>query len=54
MSSRAVRKLQKLREQELQQDEDESSENEPVSQPSKPKLNAFDLLNAAEDEDQDE
>lgn len=54
MSSRAVRKLQKLREQELQQDEDESSEDEPVSQPAKPKLNAFDLLNAAEDEDQDE
>ncbi|KAE8350985.1 transcriptional repressor TCF25-domain-containing protein [Aspergillus coremiiformis] len=59
MSSRALRKLQKLREQELQQtslhteEYDESSENEPISQPSKPKLNAFDLLNVA-DEDEEE
>jgi hypothetical protein len=54
MSSRAIRKLQKLREQELLQAEhDESSEDEPVSQASKPKLNAFDLLNAANDEDEE-
>ncbi|KAI9934160.1 hypothetical protein ASPWEDRAFT_38308 [Aspergillus wentii DTO 134E9] len=56
MSSRAVRKLQKLREQELQraeQQEDNSSDDEPVTQPSKPKLNAFDLLNAGDDEDED-
>lgn len=55
MSSRAVRKLQKLREQELQQneDEDESSEDEPVARPSKPKFNAFDLLNAAEEEEEE-
>ncbi|KAL4781893.1 transcriptional repressor TCF25-domain-containing protein [Aspergillus varians] len=58
MSSRAIRKLQKLREQELQQagqDTQDSSEDEPISRPSKPKLNAFDLLNAAdEDDDEDE
>ncbi|KJK63649.1 Transcriptional repressor TCF25 [Aspergillus parasiticus SU-1] len=60
MSSRALRKLQKLREQELQQaslqaeENDESSEDEPVSQPSKPKLNAFDLLNAADDEEEEQ
>ena len=59
MSSRAIRKLQKLREHELQQapshaDQiDESSEDEPVTRPPKPKFNAFDLLNAG-DEDQDE
>ncbi|GAA3302934.1 hypothetical protein GCM10020218_099450 [Dactylosporangium vinaceum] len=55
MSSRAIRKLQKLREQELQQAEqepqDSSEDDEPVSRPSKPKLNAFDLLNAANDEE---
>ncbi|BCR83742.1 transcriptional repressor TCF25 family protein [Aspergillus chevalieri] len=55
MSSRAVRKLQRLREQELQQaDQDESSEDEPVSRPTKPKLNVFDLLNAAENEEEEE
>ncbi|RDW60363.1 transcriptional repressor TCF25 family protein [Aspergillus mulundensis] len=57
MSSRAIRKLQKLREQEQQaeQEAQESSEDEPISRPSKPKLNAFDLLNAAyDDEDEDE
>ncbi|PLB46921.1 Nulp1-pending protein [Aspergillus steynii IBT 23096] len=57
MSSRAIRKLQKLRDQELQQAEQEdhdSSEDEPVARPSKPKLNAFDLLNAAEDEEDDD
>lgn len=56
MSSRAVRKLQKLREQELQQTEqaDESSEDESVARPSKPKLNAFDLLNADEEEAEEE
>ncbi|KAF7597476.1 hypothetical protein BBP40_003723 [Aspergillus hancockii] len=54
MSSRAIRKLQKLREQELLQAEhDESSDDEPVSQSSKPMLNAFDLLNDA-DEYEDE
>lgn len=57
MSSRAIRKLQRLREQESQQasaqEEDESSEEEPVIQPSKPKLNAFDLLSAADEEDED-
>lgn len=54
MSSRAIRKLQKLREQQLQQAEpaeDESSEDEPVTRPSKLKLNAFDLLNAGEEEE---
>ncbi|EAW08047.1 transcriptional repressor TCF25 family protein [Aspergillus clavatus NRRL 1] len=53
MSSRAIRKLQKLREQELQaeHENDQSSEDEPVSRSSKPKLNAFDLLNAVEDEE---
>lgn len=54
MSSRAIRKLQKLREQEQQHTEDDSSEDEPVSKPAKPKLNAFDLLNAAGDDDDDE
>lgn len=56
MSSRAVRKLQKLREQESQQNEneDESSEDEPVARASKPKFNAFDLLNAAGEEEEEE
>ncbi|KAL4921576.1 transcriptional repressor TCF25-domain-containing protein [Aspergillus aurantiobrunneus] len=57
MSSRAIRKLQKLREQELQQagqDTQDSSEEEPVSNPPKPKLNAFDLLNAANEKEDDE
>ncbi|KAL2828726.1 transcriptional repressor TCF25-domain-containing protein [Aspergillus cavernicola] len=57
MSSRAIRKLQKLREQELQQAEQEnhdSSEDELVSRQPKPKLNAFDLLNAADEEDDDD
>ncbi|EAL88396.1 hypothetical protein KXV27_006013 [Aspergillus fumigatus] len=60
MSSRAIRKLQKLREQELQQahlqaeqDNDESDEYEPVIRPSRPKLNAFDLLNTGDDGDEE-
>lgn len=55
MSSRAIRKLQKLREQELQQssEQEDSSEDE-SARPAKPKFNAFDLLNAAEEEDEDE
>lgn len=59
MSSRAIRKLQKLRELESQQasshedEAGETSEDEEVTRPSKPKLNAFDLLNAA-DEDEDD
>ncbi|KAI2828284.1 hypothetical protein CBS147343_4367 [Aspergillus niger] len=58
MSSRALRKLQKQREQELQlaqveQENDDSSDEEPVVRPSKPKLNAFDLLNSVDD-DEDE
>lgn len=53
MSSRAIRKLQKLREQDRQRAEQEEndSDDEPVYQSSKPKLNAFDLLNAADEED---
>ena len=62
MSSRAIRKLQKLREQENQQSslpswqQDDGTENEA---PSKPKLNAFDLLGdggeeANEDEEEGE
>lgn len=61
MSSRAIRKLQKLREQELHQasshadhEVDESSEDEPVTRPSKPKFNAFDLLNAADDDENED
>lgn len=53
MSSRAIRKLQKLREQEQFQqaeEQDESSEDEP-QRPAKPKFNAFDLLNAGDDDD---
>ncbi|EKV08390.1 Nulp1-pending protein [Penicillium digitatum] len=57
MSSRAIRKLQKLREQEQQRESDlqeESSEDE-APRPAKPKFNAFDLLNAEnEDEEEDE
>ncbi|KAL1886147.1 hypothetical protein Plec18167_000076 [Paecilomyces lecythidis] len=60
MSTRALRKLQKQREQEaqravLQEDEEqaESSEDEVDRQPSKPKFNAFDLLNAGGDEDEE-
>ncbi|GLA70092.1 hypothetical protein AtubIFM55763_011293 [Aspergillus tubingensis] len=59
MSSRALRKLQKQREQELQlaqleQENDDSSDEEPVVRPSKPKLNAFDLLNSVDDDEEDE
>lgn len=58
MSSRAIRKLQKLREQEQQEqppeEGPESGEDEPLSKPSKPKLNAFDLLNAANNGEDDE
>ncbi|GFN10285.1 hypothetical protein AtubIFM56815_001109 [Aspergillus tubingensis] len=59
MSSRALRKLQKQREQELQlaqleQENDDSSDEEPVVRPSKPKLNAFDLLNLVDDDEEDE
>ncbi|KAJ9201885.1 hypothetical protein DTO164E3_3323 [Paecilomyces variotii] len=60
MSTRALRKLQKQREQEalhavLHEDEgeEESSEGEVEKQSSKPKFNAFDLLNAGEDEDEE-
>ncbi|KAJ5364374.1 uncharacterized protein N7496_010087 [Penicillium cataractarum] len=56
MSSRAIRKLQKLREQELlqqQENEDASSDDEPP-RPTKPKFNAFDLLNAGGDDDDDD
>lgn len=53
MSSRAIRKL--LREQELQQAEqhDESSDDD-TPRPTKPKFNAFDLLNAGGDDDNDD
>ncbi|KAL4930666.1 transcriptional repressor TCF25 family protein [Aspergillus undulatus] len=52
MSSRAIRKLQKLREQEQQAETEDhdSSEDELASRPAKPKLNAFDLLNAEDEE----
>jgi hypothetical protein len=56
MSSRAIRKLQKLREQELlqqQENEDASSDDEPP-RPAKPKFNAFDLLNAGDNDSDDE
>jgi hypothetical protein len=56
MSSRAIRKLQKLREQELlqqQENEDASSDDEPP-RPAKPKFNAFDLLNAGDDDNDEE
>ncbi|CAG8058551.1 unnamed protein product [Penicillium olsonii] len=55
MSSRAIRKLQRLREQEQQSSEpkDESSEDE-APRPAKPKFNAFDLLNAGEDDEDDD
>lgn len=55
MSSRAIRKLQKLREQEQEQEQeqhDESNDDEPAH-PAKPKFNAFDLLNADNDEAED-
>ncbi|KAJ6020919.1 hypothetical protein N7540_006423 [Penicillium herquei] len=54
MSSRAIRKLQKLREKELQEAElqDDSSDDE-TPRPVKPKFNAFDLLNAGGDDDDD-
>ena len=58
MSSRAIRKLQKLREQEQQTSEQEAdgfSEDEPVARPPNSNVNAFDLLNAgAEPEDDSE
>ncbi|KAL3463189.1 transcriptional repressor TCF25-domain-containing protein [Aspergillus heterothallicus] len=56
MSSRAIRKLQKLQEQELQraqQESHDSSDDDLVARPTKPKLNAFDLLNATNDDDDD-
>lgn len=58
MSSRALRKLQKQREAELaalkaQEKQDETSDEELEIAPSRPKFNAFDLLNAAgEDEEE--
>ena len=58
MSARALRKLQKQRELEAQleaAEDHESSNDESIPAPPKKKLNAFDLLNAAagdEDEDQ--
>ncbi|KAL2795893.1 transcriptional repressor TCF25-domain-containing protein [Aspergillus keveii] len=57
MSSRAIRKLQKLQEQEsqrTQQESHDSSEDEFVARPTKAKLNAFDLLNAANEDYDDE
>ncbi|KAL4741747.1 transcriptional repressor TCF25-domain-containing protein [Aspergillus similis] len=56
MSSRAIRKLQKLREQEQQAElqAQESSEDELIAKPSKPKPNAFDLLNSADNDDDDD
>ncbi|KAJ0420618.1 transcriptional repressor TCF25-domain-containing protein [Aspergillus carlsbadensis] len=57
MSSRAIRKLQKLQEQEsqrAQQESHDSSEDEFVARPKKPKLNAFDLLNVADEDGDDE
>ncbi|KAJ5909019.1 hypothetical protein N7495_001701 [Penicillium taxi] len=47
MSSRAVRKLQKLREQQLEPEQEESEEESP---PHKRNFNAFDLLNADDNE----
>ncbi|PYI35103.1 Nulp1-pending protein [Aspergillus indologenus CBS 114.80] len=56
MSSRAIRKLQKQREQQIQAEQanDSSSDDELVSRPAKPKLNAFDLLNSFGDGDEEE
>lgn len=61
MSSRALRKLQKQREQEAQlaafngHDEDQNShDQEPELLMSKPKINAFDLLNAHNEDDDDD
>ncbi|KAL2864631.1 transcriptional repressor TCF25 family protein [Aspergillus lucknowensis] len=57
MSSRAIRKLQKLREQQSQQAEPEdhdSSEDELATRPTPPKVNAFDLLNATNEDDDDD
>ncbi|KAL2857790.1 transcriptional repressor TCF25-domain-containing protein [Aspergillus pseudoustus] len=57
MSSRAIRKLQKLQEQESQRTQEkhhDSSEDELIARPTKPKLNAFDLLNAAGDDEDDD
>lgn len=54
MSSRAIRKLQKLREQEqLQRDSEEQDESsdEGHARPAKPKFNAFDLLNKGDEDD---
>lgn len=53
MSSRAIRKLQKLREQEqLEQDSEQQdgTSDEEHPRPAKPKFNAFDLLNAGNDD----
>lgn len=57
MSSRALRKLQKQRELEAQlklsEDQESSNDEEVTAAPPKTKLNAFDLLNAnAEDDDE--
>ncbi|KAJ5085525.1 hypothetical protein N7532_010296 [Penicillium argentinense] len=57
MSSRAIRKLQKLRAQEQQQESaqehDDSSDDEPRAPP-KPMFNAFNLLNTGGDDDNDD
>ncbi|KAJ5195053.1 uncharacterized protein N7498_008491 [Penicillium cinerascens] len=52
MSSRAIRKLQKLREQQqLEPEEHDASSEDEAPRPAKPKFNAFDLLNAGDDDD---
>lgn len=55
MSSRAIRKLQKLHEQQQHESNLDESSDDDTPRPAKPKFNAFDLLNAGnEDEDEDE
>lgn len=54
MSSRAIRKLQKLREQEqLEQGQHDGSSDDEAPRPAKPKFNAFDLLNAGDNDEAD-
>ncbi|CAI7652372.1 unnamed protein product [Penicillium bialowiezense] len=55
MSSRAIRKLQKLREQEQQElDTHHDSSEDEAPRPTKPKFNAFDLLNMGDDDEDDD
>lgn len=54
MSSRAIRKVQKLREQQQQDSNLDESSDDDAPRPAKPKFNVFDLLKATDNDDDDD